>query len=309
MPSQFTQGITFLANDNVTNLKLHQLVNNGSLLPGSISEQPTQSASLTSADSMLFLDASIPALTKLQLAKLWAEPFEIGQTNKVTANFALVSSPVAQFTSASIANITGASAISGSAPSIAKAWVNFNAAINGSASISQTTNSQSAVGTLVTANFASAHGLSTGDSITIQSYASAPLIGTWVVTVTSGTQFTFNTTTAPTISATFTVFKIPIRSSYNVTSVGFPSGEGTGVGQRRYVVNFAPGTFADDKYCAVATCAQFDSTTSNHAVGPECSNTSPYPLALYSSTQCQLIQQTSTGNNSENPMINFVAFR
>lgn len=310
MPVQFSKGITYAANENITNTKLHTLVDNGSLLPGAISEQPVQSASLVTADSLLFLDASIPALTQLQLAKLWAEPFEIGQTNKVTANFALVSAPVAQFTSASIANLTGASAITGSAPSIAKAWVNFNAAINGSASISQTTNSQSNVGTLVTANFASAHGLATGDSITIQSYASAPLIGTWVVTVTSGTQITFNTATAPTLSATFTVFKIPVRSSYNVTSVVFDGAETSG--GRRYILNWAPGTFTDTNYCVVGNCGQYDdpaSTGSNYVTGIALSATSPYTPLTLSSTQCAVICQGSNGNNTFNPHMHFVAFR
>jgi len=310
MPSQFTQGITFLANDNVTNLKLHQLVNNGSLLPGSVSEQPTQSASLASADSMLFLDASIPALTKLQLAKLWAEPFQIGQTNKVTADFAVVSAPVAQFTSASIANITGASAISGAAQSLAKAWVNFNGRMNGSGSISLTTNAQSAVGTLVTANFATAHGLATGDSITITTYASVPLIGTWVVTVTSGTQITFNTATAPTISSTFTVWRIPVRSSYNVTSIGFDGTDTTS--GRLYTLNFAPGTFTDSNYCILGTCGQYDtpaSTGVNYAVGPALSNTTPFSPILLTSSQCTVMCQQTDGSNIMNPNMYFVAFR
>lgn len=304
MPSQFTQGITFLANDNVTNLKLHQLVNNGSLLPGAISEQAVQSASLTSTDSMLFLDASIPALTQVQLQKLWAEPMQIGQTNKVTADFAFVSAPVANFTTATVANLVG------SAPSIAKAWVNFNAAINGSASISQTTSSQSAVGTLVTANFAAAHNLTTGDSITITSYASAPLVGTWVVTVTSGTQITFNTATAPTISAAFTVFKIPVRSSYNVTSIGFDGVE-TNNG-RRYTINWAPTAFADANYCLVGMCGQFDdpsTTGSNYVTGIALNSTTPFAPVTLSATQCAVICQNSTGSNVFNPYMHFVAFR
>lgn len=309
MPSQFNRGITFTPSDNVTFDELHTLVDNGSLRPGAITEQALQTANLATADVILFNDVSagtpgIGALTQLQLAKLWAEPFQIGQTNKVTADFALVSAPVAQFTSASVANLTG------SAPSIAKAWVNFNAAINGSASISQTTNSQSNVGTLVTANFASAHGLATGDSITITTYASAPLIGTWVVTVTSGTQITFNTATAPTLSATFTVFKIPIRSSYNVTSVGFDGVDTTA--SRRYTLNWAPGTFTDTNYCVVGTCGQYDdpaSTGYNFVTGIALSPTSPYPPVTLSSTQCTVICQGSNGSNQFNPHMHFVVFR
>ena len=283
--------------------------------PGAITEQAIQSANLSTADVILFNDVSagtpgIGALTQLQLAKLWAEPFEIGQTNKVTANFALVSSPVAQFTSASIANLTGASAITGSAPSIAKAWVNFNGRMNGSGSISLTTSTQSNVGTLVTANFATAHGLATGDSITITTYASAPLIGTWVVTVTSGTQITFNTTTAPTISATFTVWRIPVRSSYNVTSVGF---DGTDtVSGRLYTLNFAPGTFADSNYCILGTCAQYESpsgTSVNFATGPAISNSSPFSPLLMTSTQCTVFCQQGEGSNVANPNMYFVVFR
>lgn len=315
MPAQFTQGITFLANATVTNTDLHQLVNNGSLLPGAVTEQNLQTANLATADVILFNDVSagspgIGALTKLQLAKLWAEPFEIGQTNKVTANFALVSAPVAQFTSASIANLTGASAITGSAPSIAKAWVNFNGAIGASSFISQTTSTQSNVGTLVTANFASPHNLSTGDSITITTYASVPLIGTWVVTVTSGTQITFNTATSPTLSATFTVYKIPVRSSYNVTSIGFDGTETTS--GRRYILNFAPGTFSDANYCVVGMCSQLDepsSTGVNYAVGISTSNTFPYAPYTLSSTQCAVICQGSNGNNNVNPHMHFVVFR
>lgn len=315
MPSQFTQGITFLANDNVTNLKLHQLVSNGSLLPGSVTEQNLQSASLSTADVVLFNDVSagspgIGALTKLQLAKLWAEPFQIGQTNKVTADFALVSAPAAQFTSASIANLTGASAITGSAPSLAKAWVNFNGRMNGSGSISLITSSQSNVGTLVTANFGSPHGLATGDSITITTYASAPLIGTWVVTVTSGTQITFNTTTTPTLSATFTVWRVPIRSSYNITSVGHEGVETSGA--NKFTLNFAPGTFSDSNYCIIGMCGQYDTASStgvNYVVGPALSNTTPFSPILMTSTQCTVLVQQSDGSNVLNPQMHFVAFR
>lgn len=314
MPTQFTRGITFAPNANVTNTDLHQLIGNGSLLVGALTEQNLQSANLATSDVILFADVSagsgIGALTKLELAKLWAEPFQIGQTNKVTADFALVSAPVAQFTSASIANLTGASAITGSAPSLAKAWVNFNGRMNGSGSISLTTSTQSAVGTLVTANFATAHNLATGDSITITTYASAPLIGTWVVTVTSGTQITFNTTTAPTISATFTVWRVPVRSSYNVTSIGF-DGVDT-VSARFYTLNFAPGTFANANYCIVGSCGQYDTAAStgvNYVVGPLLSNTTPYSPPLLTTTQCTVICQQTDGSNILNPNIYFVVFR
>lgn len=315
MPAQFTQGITFLANATVTNTDLHQLVNNGSLLPGAVTEQNLQTANLETADVVLFNDVSagspgIGALTKLQLAKLWAEPFQIGQTNKVTADFAVVSAPVAQFTSASIANLTGASAITGSAPSLAKAWVNFNGRMNGSGSISLTTSTQSAVGTLVTANFGSPHGLATGDSITITTYASVPLIGTWVVTVTSGTQITFNTATAPTISATFTVWRVPIRSSYNVTSIGFDGVDAAG--NRNFTLNFAPGTFSDANYCIIGGCGQYDTASGtgvNYVTGPALSNISPFPPVLMTSTQCTVIIQQSDGSNTLVPNIYFVVFR
>jgi hypothetical protein len=309
---QLSKGQTFSVNDTVTNTKLHTLVDNGTLASGAITEQNLQAASLSTSDVILFTDVSATpaALSKLELAKLWAEPFEIGQTNKVTANFALVSSPVAQFTSASIANLTGASSITGSAPSIAKAWVNFNGRMNGSGSISLTTSTQSAVGTLVTANFATAHNLATGDSITITTYASAPLIGTWVVTVTSGTQITFNTATAPTISATFTVYRVPVRSSYNVTSVGFEGVEASG--NNKFTLNFTPGTFSDTNYCVLGTCGQYDTASSTgvtYSTGIALTNTTPFAPILLTSSQCTVVVQQSDGSNILNPQMHFVAFR
>ena len=311
MPLQISKGITYAANENITNTKLHTLVDNGSLLPGAITEQTLQAANLSSADVVLFNDVSagtpgIGALTKLQLAKLWAEPFEIGQTNKVTANFALVSAPVAQFTSASIASLTG------SAQSIAKAWVNFNGALatNGNP---QTTNSTSFVGTTITANFAAAHGLAQGDSISIfaQTGNSTVLNGTWTVaSVPASTSITFVVTSTPpgTLATAVPIHKIPIRASYNVSSVGVSTSGGTTAGS--FIVNFAAGTFADANYCAVVSGCQGDSPSSTFSVGLETAGGTPSgAMTLYTASQCQILSQSSSGTNQAMTTINFVAFR
>lgn len=291
MPSQFTQGITFLANDNVTNLKLHQLVSNGSLLPGSVTEQNLQSASLSTADVVLFNDVSagspgIGALTKLQLAKLWAEPFQIGQTNKVTADFALVSAPAAQFTSASIANLTGLASISGSAPNMVKAFAQFFQPL------SLTSVSFTFVGTTITATKTS-HGLIVNDSITIsgQTGNNTVLNGTWKVqTVPSANIFTFviASTPAGALSAA-TVNPTPVRSSFNVDSVTFnASGD--------FTVNFSAGVLSSSNYVVLATAQQRDASTLCEAVGIKVPNTSPYTSpSLQTSSQVTLIVQGADG--------------
>lgn len=306
MPAQFNRGITFSPTENVTFDELHTLVDNGSLRPGAISEQTLQSPALTSSDCFLFLDSSIPALTKLELAKLWAEPMAIGGTVQTNANFSLVSAPVAQFTSASIASLTG------SAQSIAKAWVNFNGALatNGNP---QTTSSTSFVGTTITANFAAAHGLAQGDSISIfaQTGNSTVLNGTWTVaSVPASTSITFVVTSTPpgTLATAVPIHKIPIRASYNVSSVGVSTSGGTTAGS--FIVNFAAGTFADANYCAVVSGCQGDSATSTFSVGLETSGGTPSgAMTLYTASQCQILSQSSTGTNQAMTTINFVAFR
>jgi hypothetical protein len=286
MPVQFSKGITYAANENITNTKLHTLVDNGSLLPGAISEQPVQSASLVTADSLLFLDASIPALTQLQLAKLWAEPMQIGQTNKVTADFAVVSAPVAQFTSASIANLTGVSSISGPAPNMVKAFAQFfqPAAL--------TSTAFTFVGTTITATKTS-HGLAVNDSITIsgQTGNNTVLNGTWKVqTVPSANIFTFVITSTPAGAlAAATVNPIPIRSAFNVDSVTFnASGD--------FTVNFAAGVLSSSNYVVLATAQQRDASTLCEAVGIKVPNTTPYTTpSLQTSSQVTLTVQGADG--------------
>jgi hypothetical protein len=296
MPAQFTKGFTFTPNDNVTNTELHDLVDNGSLRPGAITEQTLQTANLTTADVVLFNDVSagtpgIGALTQLQLAKLWAEPFEIGQTNKVTANFALVSSPVAQFTSASIANLTGASSITGSAPSIAKAWVSFDGSLS-----TQTTSSATFSLTTITANFSSSHGLNTGDSIYItgQTGNNTPLNGTWAVTVTSGTQFTFvvGSTPAGTLS-NFSVTKVAIRAAFNVSSVAR-------IATGRYRINFTT-PFADANYAIGMSFEYAQSGTTNVASGIATPN--------ITSSSCEILSEFSNGTDVNQGFISMIFFR
>jgi len=291
MPAQFTKGFTFTPNDNVTNTELHDLVDNGSLRPGAITEQVLQTANLTTADVVLFNDVSagtpgVGALTQLQLAKLWAEPFEIGQTNKVTANFALVSSPVAQFTSASIANLTGVSSISGPAPNMVKAFAQFfqPAAL--------TSTAFTFVGTTITATKTS-HGLAVNDSITIsgQTGNNTVLNGTWKVqTVPSANIFTFIITSTPAGAlAAATVNPIPIRSAFNVDSVTFnASGD--------FTVNFAAGVLSSSNYVVLATAQQRDASTLCEAVGIKVPNTTPFTTpSLQTSSQVTLTVQGADG--------------
>lgn len=304
MPAQFTQGITFLANATVTNTDLHQLVNNGSLLPGAVTEQNLQTANLATADVVLFNDVSagspgIGALTKLQLAKLWAEPFEIGQTNKVTANFAFVSAPVAQFTSASIANLTGASAITGSAPSIAKAWVNFNGGITALTAVTFTF-----VGTTITATKAT-HGLAVGDSITIsgQTGNNTVLNGTWTVaTVPTSATFTFVVLSTPAGAlASATVQPTVIRSAYNVDSITYNAASD-------YTVNFTAGALPNANYVVLASCNQRDQLTGNDSVGVKSPNTNGANPTLQTATQVQVLVRSAAGAANAQGVVSVAAF-
>ena len=296
MPAQFTRGFTFTPIDNVTNTELNDLVDNGSLRPGAITEQDLQSANLSTADVVLFNDVSagspgIGALTKLQLAKLWAEPFEIGQTNKVTANFALVSAPVAQFTSASIANLTGASAITGPAPSIAKAWVNFKGDISALTAVSFTF-----VGTTITAT-KTAHGLVQGDSITMSGGTgnNTVLNGTWVVSnVPNANSFEFVITSTPAgaLSA-MTVSPVGILSSFNVRSVAY-------ISAGNYGVNFTT-PFANASYTAVVSGQQTNSASANNSVAI-------HPTTAPTVGTLTLMSKNSTGTEIANSRVNVAVF-
>jgi hypothetical protein len=317
--AQLSKGQTFTVNDTVTNTKLHTLVDNGTLASGAITEQALQTAALTTSDVILFTDvsASPAALSKLELGKLFREPGPIGTTTpqpgaftNLTASTATLTS--ASLTSASIATLTGVSTLTGAAPTLAKAWVNFNGSLQTGGN-PQTTSSITFIGTTITANFASAHGLVAGDSISIFNGTgnSTVLNNTgstaWVVaSAPTTTQITFVISSTPAGALTnVAVNKAAIRSSYNVSSIALTSG-GTAVG--RYIINFNSGVFADANYCAVVTGVQVDSASLNYAVGIETPTTSGAPT-LYSTTQCQILAQASNGGNTDVSLINFIAFR
>ena len=306
--AQLSKGQTFTVNDTVTNTKLHTLVDNGTLASGAITEQVLQTAALTTSDVVLFSDVSAGTIAKLELAKLFAEPGPIGTTTPQPGAFTTLTASTAtvgsmSLTSASIGALTGA------APSIAKAWVNFNGAFTTGGN-PQTTSSLTFVGTTITANFASSHGLNIGDSIVItngtgnSTVLNSPSNAGWTVaTVPSGTSITFVINSIPAGALTNVgVNKVPIRSSYNVSSIGLVSTYSNAT----YIVNFSPGTFTDANYCALATCGNYQSTSTTQSVGFDATGSG---LTLYTSTQCQLLIQNSSGSNQESPIINFVAFR
>lgn len=311
--AQLSKGQTFTVNDTVTNTKLHTLVDNGTLASGAITEQDLQTAALTTSDVILFTDvsASPAALSKLTLAKLFAEPGPIGTTTPQPGAFTTLTATTATLTSATLTSAS-IGALTGAAPSIAKAWVNFNGSLQTGGN-PQTTSSLTFSGTTITANFASSHGLNIGDSISIfNGTGNSTVLNTgstaWTVaTVPSGTSITFVISTIPGGALTnVAVHKAAIRSAYNVSSIGLTSG---GVVAGRYIVNFAPGTFADANYCALVTGIQYDSAGANYGIGIEVSTNSAGPPTLYTSSQCQILAQGSTGANTDFAMINFVAFR
>lgn len=312
--AQLSRGQNFSVNDTVTNTKLHTLVDNGTLASGAITEQALQTAALTTSDVILFTDvsASPAALSQLTLAKLFAEPGPIGTTSPKPGAFTTLTATTATLTSATLTSAS-IGALTGAAQSIAKAWVNFNGSLQTGGN-PQTTSSLTFSGTTITANFASSHGLNIGDSISIFNGTgnSTVLNNTgstaWTVaTVPSGTSITFVISTIPGGALTnVAVHKAAIRSAYNVSSIGLTSG---GVAAGRYIVNFAPGTFADANYCALVTGTQFDSGTGSYSIGIEAATNSAGSPTLYSSTQCQILAQASTGANTDLAMINFVAFR
>ena len=226
--AQLTRGQTFLANDTVTNTKLHTLVDNGTLAAGAITEQAVQSAALSTADVVLFTDVSagIPALTQLQLGKLWAEPGPLGVTTPSTGNFTSMTCQVASLSTASIGTLTGVSTLTGAAQSLAKAWVNFNGSLQTGAN-PQTTSTLTFVGTTITATFAAAHGLAVGDSISIFNGTGNSTVlnnsgnTAWTVaTVPTASSITFVISSTPAGALTnVAVHKVPIRSAYNVSSI------------------------------------------------------------------------------------------
>lgn len=313
--AQLSKGQTFTVNDTVTNTKLHTLVDNGTLASGAITEQALQTAALTTSDVILFTDvsASPAALSKLTLAKLFAEPGPIGTATPQPGAFTTLTATTATLTSATLTSAS-IGALTGAAQSIAKAWVNFNSALTTGGN-PQTTSSLTFSGTTITANFASSHGLNIGDSISIFNGTgnSTVLNNTgstaWTVaTVPSGTSITFVVNTIPGGALTnVAVNKVVIRSSYNVSSIGLPSSGGVGAGT--FIINFTT-PFADANYCAVVSGCQADTTTANYSVGFQTTGTTvSNPMSLYTASQCQILCQTSSGTNTEMTTVNFVAFR
>jgi uncharacterized Fe-S cluster protein YjdI len=309
--AQLSKGQTFTVNDTVTNTKLHTLVDNGTLASGAITEQVLQTAALTTSDVVLFSDVSAGTIAKLELAKLFAEPGPIGTTTPQPGAFTTLTATTATLTSATLTSAS-IGALTGAAQSIAKAWVNFNGSTF-TLTNPQTTSSLTFSGTTITANFASSHGLNIGDSISIfNGTGNSTVLNTgskaWTVaTVPSGTSITFVISTIPGGALTnVAVHKVAIRSAYNVSSIGLTS---AGAAQGRYIVNFSPGTFTDANYCALVTGTQFDNTTLGYCIGIEAAASSAGNPTLYTSTQCQILAQASTGANTDLAMINFVAFR
>jgi hypothetical protein len=310
--AQLSRGQNFSVNDTVTNTKLQTLVDNGTLASGAITEQVLQTAALTTSDVVLFSDVSAGTIAKLELGKLFREPGPIGTTTPQPGAFTTLTATTATLTSATLTSAS-IEALTGAAPSIAKAWVNFNGSTF-TFTNPQTTSSVTAVGTTITANFAAAHNLNIGDSICIFNGTgnSAVLNNTgntaWTVaTVPTLSSITFVISTTPASPLTnVAVHKALIRSAYNVSSIALTS---AGASQGRYIVNFAPGTFADANYCALVTGTQFDNTTLGYCIGIEAATNSGGNPTLYTSSQCQILSQASTGSNVDLAMINFVAFR
>lgn len=103
-------------------------------------------------------------------------------------------------------------------PTTCKAWINFN---GGVAAITSMT-SISFSGTLIQAQFSSAHGLNQGDQFSIFGATgnSTVLNGGWKVNqVVSSTNFTFiiNSTPPGTLSTAY-IYPMPVRSSYNISN-------------------------------------------------------------------------------------------
>jgi hypothetical protein len=310
--AQLSRGQNFSVNDTVTNTKLQTLVDNGTLASGAITEQVLQTAALTTSDVVLFSDVSAGTIAKLELGKLFAEPGPIGTTTPQPGAFTTLTATTATLTSATLTSAS-IGALTGAAPSIAKAWVNFNGSLQTGGN-PQTTSSVTAAGTTITASFAAAHGLNIGDSISIfNGTGNSTALNTtgntaWTVaTVPTPSSITFVISTTPTSPLTnVAVHKAVIRSAYNVSSIGLTSG---GVAAGRYIVNFAPGTFADANYCALVSGIQVDSVSANYSIGIEVNTNSAGAPTLYTSSQCQILAQASTGTNTDIQLINFVAFR
>lgn len=298
--AQLSKGYSFTSNETVTNTKLSSLVDNGALAAGAVTEQPLQTVAITTSDVLLFSDVSVPALTKLEIGKLFAEPGPIGTTTpqsgdftNLTATTATISS--ASFSTASIGTLTGVSTLTGSAQTIAKAWVSFdgNLITGGNP---QTTSSATFVGATITANFAVAHGLNTGDSIFIsgQTGNNLPLNGTWTVTVTSGSQFTFVVGSTPAGALTnFSVTKVAIKAAFNVSSVAR-------IATGRYRITFTT-PFSDANYAIGMAFEYANSGTTNVASGIATPN--------LSASSCEILSENSGGTDTNQGFISMIFFR
>jgi hypothetical protein len=292
--AQLSKGQTFAVNDTVTNTKLHTLVDNGTLASGAITEQALQTAALTTSDVVLFSDVSAGNIAKLELSKLFAEPGPIGTTTPQPGAFTTLTASTATLTSATLTSAS-IGTLTGAAPSIAKAWVSFDGGIS-LATNPQTTSSATFIGATITANFAVAHGLNTGDSIYItgQTGNNTPLNGTWSVTVTSGTQFTFvvGSTPAGTLS-NFSVTKVPIKAAYNVSSVAR-------IATGSYRINFTT-PFSDANYAIGMSFAAGGSAAYNFVAG--------IGNASQTTTSCDILVERSDGADTNWAFISMIFFR
>jgi hypothetical protein len=123
----------------------------------------------------------------------------------------------------------------------AKAWVNFSGTTVSSVSATVTRVAGSTTATVTTA---SAHNLTTGNSV----YALTGVVaGLYIVTVSSSTIFTITTVATTALSAASMTYQVnTIRSSYNVSSVAKIS-----AGMHR--VNFSSSIAAGYSVCALAS--------------------------------------------------------
>lgn len=269
---QLLRGKTFGPNDSVTNVDLHNLVDLTTVGPEAVTAQSSLVGALEAADSLLIYDASAAAIRKVPLSTIYGSPLGIGGTTPSTGAFT---------------NLTASGTVTNK--QTAKAWVNFKGDTNSLASVSFTFS-----GALITATKVS-HGLVTGDSITIGGGAgnNSVLNGAWTVTVTGTSTFTFTvgSTPAGALSAA-TVYPIPIRAAFNVSSVRY-------VGTGSYTVNFTT-AMADSSYCAVATGSQIASGVYNFAVG--------FGPSYSASGFDLLVQRSGDGGNTALPIVNATVF-
>jgi len=211
MPSQLSKGTTYVNGDTVTYNNLNNLVDNGTILKGAITEQTEKSVPV-GADQILIADsASTGSLKKATITSVFASAPNIGSTTAGTGAFTTLSSTG----SSSFANTSGNVSVGFDKNAAqSKLHIAHDSSSDNGFTITDTNalgadvksvsflQSSSTTASVITSTN---HGYSAGDSVVISGAVQTEYNGLYKVLSPSSTTFTYTFAGSSTANATGTI--------------------------------------------------------------------------------------------------------